>query len=88
MIMKILLTTCKDENSKRVIKSSQLIEIMEARIEEIFALVNKDITAQGIKSKINNVILTGQGITNISKSDVAGKITLKYSSKNSNRKID
>lgn len=72
----ILLTTCKDENSKRVIKSSQLIEIMEARIEEIFALVNKDITAQGIKSKINNVILTGQGITNISKSDVAGKITL------------
>ena len=72
----ILLTTCKDENSKRVIKSSQLIEIMEARIEEIFALVKKDITAQGIKSKINNVILTGQGITNISKSDVAGKITL------------
>ena len=72
----ILLTTCKDENNKKVIKSSQLIEIMEARIEEIFALVNKDITAQGIKSKINNVILTGQGITNISKSDVAGKITL------------
>ena len=47
----ILLTTCKDENSKRVIKSSQLIEIMEARIEEIFALVNKDITAQGIKDQ-------------------------------------
>ena len=72
----ILLTTCKDENGKKVIKSSQLIEIMEARIEEIFALVNKDITTQGVKSKINNVILTGQGITNISKSDVAGKIAL------------
>lgn len=72
----ILLTTCRDENNKKVIKSSQLIEIMEARIEEIFALVNKDISLQGIKSKINNVILTGQGITNISKSDVAGKITL------------
>ena len=49
---------------------------MEARIEEIFSLVNKDITAQGIKPRINNVILTGQGITNINKSDVAGKITL------------
>ena len=72
----ILLTTCKDENGKKVIKSSQLIEIMEARIEEIFTIINKDITAQGIKSKINNVILTGQGITNINKSDVAGKITL------------
>ncbi len=72
----ILLTTCKDENGKKVIKSSQLIEIMEARIEEIFSLINKDVTAQGIKSKINNVVLTGQGITNISKSDVAGKIIL------------
>lgn len=47
---------------------------MEARIEEIFTIINKDITAQGIKSKINNVILTGQGITNINKSDVAGKL--------------
>lgn len=72
----ILLTTCKDDNGKKVIKSSQLIEIMEARIEEIFTLINKDITMQGIKSRINNVILTGQGITAINKSDVAGKITL------------
>lgn len=71
----ILLSTCKDDN-KKVIKSSELIEIIEARIEEIFSLVNKDITNQGIKQRINNVILTGQGITNINKSDVAGKIIL------------
>ena len=71
----ILLNTCKDENRK-VIKSSELIEIIEARIEEIFSLVNRDITAQGIKPRINNVILTGQGITSINKSDVAGKIIL------------
>ena len=72
----IMLNTCKDENRSKVIKSSELIEIMEARIEEIFSLVNKIITNQGIKSRINNVVLTGQGITNISKSDVAGKIAL------------
>ena len=71
----IILNTCKDEN-KRIIKNSELIEIIEARIEEIFYLVNKDITAQGIKQRINNVILTGQGITNINKSDIAGKIIL------------
>lgn len=71
----ILLSTCKDD-SKKVIKSSELIEIIEARIEEIFSLVNQDITAQGVKQRINNVILTGQGITNINKSDVAGKIIL------------
>ena len=72
----IILNTSKDENKNRIIKSSELIEIIEARIEEIFSIVNKDITNQGIKAKINNVVLTGQGIVNISKSDVAGKINL------------
>lgn len=74
----IVLNTCKDMDSKNItIKSSDLIEIIEARIEEIFTLVNKDITAHGIKkNSINNVILTGEGITNINKSDMAGKIIL------------
>ena len=39
-------------------------------------MVNKDITLQNIKPRVNNVILTGQGISNINKSDVAGKIIL------------
>lgn len=72
----IILNTCKGESKNKVIKSSELIEIIEARIEEIFSIVNKDITAQGVKSRINNVVLTGQGISNINKSDVAGKIIL------------
>lgn len=72
----IILNTSKDDNKNRIIKSSELIEIIEARIEEMFSIINKDITNQGIKSKINNVVLTGQGIVNISKSDVAGKINL------------
>ena len=70
----ILLNTFKGENRNKTIKSSELIEIIEARIEEIFSIV--DITNQGIKSRINNVVLTGQGITNINKCDVAGKINL------------
>lgn len=73
----ISLNTCKDFDSKnKTIKSSELIEIIEARIEEIFALVNRDIMARGIKSSINSVVLTGEGIVNISKSDMAGKIIL------------
>ena len=72
----IILNTCKDKSRNKIIKSSELIEIIEARIEEIFSIVNKDITSQGIKSKINNVVLSGQGIVNINKSDVAGKINL------------
>ena len=72
----IILNTCKDNNKNKIIKSSELIEIIEARIEDIFLIINRDLTNQGIKSRINNVILTGQGIVNISKSDVAGKINL------------
>ena len=72
----IILNTCKDSNKNKIIKSSELIEIIEARIEEMFSIINKDIINQGLKQKINNVILTGQGIVNINKSDVAGKISL------------
>lgn len=72
----IMLNSVREEKQNKVIKSSELIEIIEARVEEIFSLINKDITSVGLKSNINNIVLTGQGITNISKSDVAGKIIL------------
>lgn len=72
----IILNSYKGDSKTKAIRSSELIEIIEARIEEIFALVNKDIASQGIKQKINNVIITGQGIANINKSDVAGKVIL------------
>lgn len=72
----IILNTYQGDKKNQSIKSSELIEIIEARIEEIFSLINKDITAQGIKQRINNVVLTGQGIININKSDVAGKVIL------------
>lgn len=70
----VVLNTVKEGN--KVVRSSNIVEIIEARVEQIFELVNKDIAHLGIKQNINTVILTGQGITNISKSDVVGKITL------------
>ena len=39
----IILNTCKDTNNSKIIKSSELIEIIEARIEEMFSIINKDI---------------------------------------------
>ena len=73
----IILNTCRDDNNRnKTIKSSELVEIIEARIEEIFGLVNKDITSHGVKTSINNIILAGEGIVNINKSDMAGKIIM------------
>lgn len=72
----IMLNTYKGEERTKTIKSSELIEVIEARVSELFSLINKDITKEGVKANLNNVVLTGQGITTISKSDVAGKIIL------------
>lgn len=81
----VVLNTVKDGN--RIVKSSNIVEIIEARIEQIFELVNRDISNEGIKQNINNVILTGQGITSISKSDIIGKITLNIPVKMATGKI-
>lgn len=72
----IMLNTYKGEERTKTIKSSELVEVIEARVSELFSLINKDVTKEGLKSNINTVVLTGQGITTISKSDVAGKIIL------------
>lgn len=81
----IVLNTVKD--GEKTIMSSNIVEIIEARVEQIFELVNKDISNQGLKQNINTVVLTGQGITNISKSDVVGKITLNIPVKMATNKI-
>lgn len=72
----VLNTYLGGDSKSKTIKSSELIEIIEARVEEIFSLVNKEIIAQGLKNNINNVILVGEGIVNLNKSDMAGKIIL------------
>ena len=59
----IILNTYTGDSKNKIIKSSELIEIIEARIEEIFSLVNKDITNQGIKPKINNVIFVSDFVS-------------------------
>ena len=83
----ILNTYNGGDTRNKTIKSSELIEIIEARVEEIFSLFNKEITMQGLKNNINNVILTGEGITNINKCDMAGKIILNIPVKISNARL-
>lgn len=72
----VVLNTVKDGTGNKIVKSSNIVEIIEARVEQIFDLVNQKIISQGLKPKINTVVLTGQGIANINKSDIVGRITL------------
>lgn len=69
----IILNTCKGEYATRTIKSSELIEIVEARIEEMFTLINEDLKNNNLKESVNKVVIIGQGINNINKSDIAAE---------------
>lgn len=71
----ILLTTqkSKDPKSKRI-KVSDVISIIEKTVNEIFEVINYDITSKGLKQYINSVIITGIGIAKIKEADKAGLI--------------
>lgn len=54
-----------NENRKKTIKVSEVVEIIEARVHEIFTLVNKLLIRYDMDSaQISGVVLTGGGITN------------------------
>lgn len=72
----IILNNCpvKDTSEYKTVKQNELNEIIEARIEEIFSLVNEKI--QGCKNGIEYAIITGRGISKIEKSDLVGRLVL------------
>lgn len=82
----ILLSTVKDKRRK-TIKASLLAAIIEARVEDMFAQINKYIMQAGLKSEINTVVLAGKGIKNIQEVEVLGKIVLNLPTKMSTNKL-
>ncbi len=82
----ILLNTVKD-HSRRTIKTSLLAGIIEARIEDMFVQINKYITDIGLKKEINNVIISGEGIKDLEKVEVVGKVALSLPVKLSTNKV-
>jgi cell division protein FtsA len=66
--------TSKADSSNDIIKCSEIVQVIEARIKEVYQLVRRMLQEKGMITGISSVVLTGQGITNISKSDIVGKI--------------
>lgn len=69
----IQLTTSMS-NEQNIIKISNIVEIIEASIEDMFMKVNKEIKRTGLKDYVNGIILCGSGISSIMKSDVICKV--------------
>ena len=54
------------DSDQKLIKISDVVEIIEARVDEIFTMLNDKITEAGVKDEISaGVVLVGQGIYHI-----------------------
>ena len=67
--------TSKNTAENDVIKCSEIVTVIEARIKEVYQLIRRMLQEKGMHTGINSVVLTGQGISNIvGADDLAKKI--------------
>lgn len=69
--------TTKASGQNDVIKCSEIVTVIEARIKEVYQLVRRMLQEKGMAAGINTVVLTGQGISNIVGADELAKKVLK-----------
>lgn len=50
-------------SSGRVVTNKQLVDIIEARVQEIYYLVNKELEKSGLKGNISSAVITGGGVS-------------------------
>lgn len=65
----ITLSTYNGDKGSKTIKCSELVEIIEARVEEIFSLIKDMLDENGLQNSISSCVIAGQGINSINKSE-------------------
>ena len=73
----ITLSTYKGQRPSKSVKCSELVEIIEARVEEIFSIIKDMIDQNGFKTSVNSCVIVGQGINSINKSEKVAEDILK-----------
>ncbi len=66
--------TSKDTN---IVKCSDIVQVIEARVKEIFQIMKKMIADNNLASKIECIVITGQGISQIVGVEELAMLTLK-----------
>lgn len=62
---------------ERYIKCSDIVQVIEARVKELYQIIKKILTTEKLLTKINCIVLTGQGISNIIGVEELAMLTLK-----------
>ena len=74
----IKLTSKSSSNSTNdIVKCSEIVQVIEARIKEIYQIIRRMLQEKGMITGISTVVLTGQGISNIVGAEELAKRTLK-----------
>ena len=69
--------TSKAVASNDIVKCSEIVQVIEARIKEIYQIIRRMLQEKGMITGISIVVLTGQGISNIVGAEELAKRTLK-----------
>lgn len=73
----IKLGTLKDEGKNEIIKCSDVVAIIEARVKEIYQIVRKMLADNNVLGKVECAVITGQGLSNIVGAEELAILTLK-----------
>ena len=65
------------DQQNNVIKCSDIVQVIEARVKEIYQIIKKMLQENNLNNKIESMVLTGQGISNIVGAEELAMLTLK-----------
>ena len=74
----ITLATYTGEEKSKTVKCSELVEIIEARVEEIFSIIKMGLEDNKVLNVPTACVITGQGMNSINKSEKTAEEILKY----------
>lgn len=67
----------KSNGNDDIVKCSDIVQVIEARVKEIFQIIKKMISSNNLNGKIECMVLTGQGICNIVGVEELAMLTLR-----------
>ncbi len=73
----IKLTSTMAQEDKDIIKCSDVVEVIQARVNEVYQIIYKLLEENKLKNKIECMVITGQGLSNIVGAEELAMLTLK-----------
>lgn len=73
----VKLTSTMSQDDSSVVKCSDIVQIIEERIKEIFQIIRRQMADNNLTGKVECMVLTGQGISNIVGAEELAMLTLK-----------